>query len=596
MPPFLKVGGVLEFSTPGQLMRILQGELSAGRVSAVDRSGLQLRARIELKLTIEGYADTKTILGTVVHRSGDIVGLHVPCDSAQISELAMLAQHAAQELGLDHWEPQNESSDDSVVVTGGDSGAGDVPSSQHDVVHPSAHRPEADPEVGETNGTGLLVGTSFDAGSGAEARLGSSEGSEAQHESLNTQQKNAKAKSGLLSPIEVSEERLARVNSILEVIGHRSKGTLFGVFIGLCAGAEKGRFVLSSGIDRFWLQFGTKGSLDDFSGGADRLLAAGIVSREDVGNTGEGVAELVNVAMRKGAKGKDVLPVLEQSLSATLSLWSRREGVRYGFELGATEDGSGELRLPATRFLHAWLSEALKGIRVGELEMFFAQRMDEVPQLLKGGLFDPLLFAPDPRSQRFLEVALPKGETLRRLLRFSPLNKAATMRFLLALECLGLIGYGEDQGSVIEMGGVMSTLRALALRGREGYFEALGLHVTSHPSEYSSALEVIRQTYSADSANASGSPEAAELCSEIVNHAMDAYTVLTRRPKRVMYRAERYTQTELAGFSTLLREKMRIAILRGNDRRARLLQEMALELDPKGFRRAMLSDQEEDDE
>ena len=81
LPPMLMAGDVIQFRRPSHLGAFLGEELANNRLMAVDLIGAPLYKQVLFSVQIQGEPGNVThIPGSVVHRQGDVVGLHLQCN------------------------------------------------------------------------------------------------------------------------------------------------------------------------------------------------------------------------------------------------------------------------------------------------------------------------------------------------------------------------------------------------------------------------------------------------------------------------------------------------------------------------------------
>ena len=284
-----------------------------------------------------------------------------------------------------------------------------------------------------------------------------------------------------------------------------------------------------------------------------------------------------------------ILDCVLEVLIEELSRIAQEPGVRYVFETFSFAGRHTYFEIPTLVYTRRWLESLIRGARSQDLDALFQDKLEQYPILHDGVSERAKRLKLEQAERRLLDTVIPRGRSLRDLLTISPLNRRRTLRLLFVLEGLGFVCFQASPPEDIE---VVDPADALANRlksARDGHYEALGLHITAHPDEFDEALRAIRDGFGSRSKAAQHSSRTAELCRHIVATAEEAHRFLLDRNRRMEYRRERHTRTELIGYAQLLIDKLKIAILREEGRRATQLRDVAMELAPNLVRRELMS-------
>ena len=215
------------------------------------------------------------------------------------------------------------------------------------------------------------------------------------------------------------------------------------------------------------------------------------------------------------------------------------ETINYRFRRCATElMGEG---VPCTVYAPMLLLALLKSVQLDKLRAFYEENLEQfvVPRSAGSLRFKDFQF--ERRNLRFFEIIDAEEHSLRRLLQVSPLNRGATYRILRLGQILGLVEFSREKRQVVDYADEhFGYLETTLSKAEQGLFEALGVHMVTHPRTYGDALARIESQFAQDSVYAAHSEKHRRLCSQIVELAKQAKLQLSNKVQRVAYRKAKH--------------------------------------------------------
>lgn len=237
--------------------------------------------------------------------------------------------------------------------------------------------------------------------------------------------------------------------------------------------------------------------------------------------------------------------------------------------------------LPFTVYCCQILQNLLKGSRLDSFKSYYEARSTYFVNANDKAPIKASDFGLDRKPARFFDLVANEEHDLRMLLKVSPASNGETYRLLRMGELLELISFSSIRLTEVDLSqDHLTLLKQQFTRSQEGYFEAMGAHMVSHPKMYSTMLDDLKEKYSAQSEYGLHSFRHKELCAQIVRLAQEAFEYLSQRRLRVAYRKQRFDKAVLMQAADVLLEKADMNRLRGDQLRMRESLEMALELDP----------------
>jgi len=609
MPVVLLDGGVLQFRSTGHLAGKLTGEMAQQCLTAVDTVAITLFEPTAFHLRIMGYPTSFELTGRAVHRSSDIVGLQVDADAAVQSALhgflesarlhlgeaveteqtieegvGMMAQveaclGAAQADGIGI-SPEEEGADDAA-----DDGAESAESDFGGLLADAAPEPTIEQPMAVLSDDRIVPELD------AELMEGPLEMSDGPQEST----------------IEMLQGRMVPIRTVRDCLGDGHGTNLFGLLLELQRNCRSGRLTIVTPVSDWSVDLDARGCVTDFEGNLTQALVEdGSLSARNAAlmppKLGV-VAQARTLVDRPESFGVSYEPkflrrLMAEKLVKALGAQATLKDARFFFDGNAQVQSDHRVRIPFLTYAPIWIAKWTSKLRLHDLEAIFEKDMNKVPVLARDERWHAEMLALDRQEKRFVQRSLSKESALRRLLTFSPLNRGRTLRMLLSLVAMDMVAFERrlDKGSEVD---VVALLKSRLEHASEGDFDALDCHVTAHEDELRESFEKIEQDFGPQGEAALHSPEAAELCRQILHLATVAWRKLEHRTQRLAYRKTHFSQTELAGFSTLMLDKMKLAQLRGHAKRTRQLREIAFELHAETYReslRELAAEAEEEDD
>ncbi len=588
LPPMLMAGEVIQFRRPSHLGAFLKEELANNRLMAVDLVGAPLYKQMLFSVQIQGEPGNVThIPGSVVHRQGDVVGLHLQCNEVILETVERFLKAAgwtpprparpAQSIPEESAPPITLGPVESAPVDDDDY---DDDDDDEDWMDQSVQLTALDPDY-----QGLLIGGLLDEEAEAEPELPEEE-EEVVVASMNEMGFESDPDPDRL-PVE--QGALQAVGSPQDLVRGRGGLTLFTLLLSIQRNCRPGRLTLLLPSGPWGAYLDHRGCVCEFDGdlGA-RLVEDGLMPADWGGRISRinGVIAQARAARDPNVPGEPIPLRMLRALARDvlvdlLQEHANHSGLRFVFDPNEQGTSIRELRIPFLGYARNWLSMTLSRMRSDDLDGLFADLFDTFPTMGEDPRWQPSMLQLDRQEAKFAEVALPKGLSLRRLLTISPVSRNRTLRLLALLDALDMVSYSDVPTTDDDAFDIPAVVGARRLRGQSDHFAALSVHMTAHESELDDALARVRERFGPGSVMAKHSSDCRTQCATIVKTAAEAHVLLKDRRQRIEYRRERYTATELTGFAALLVDKMHLARFRRQERMAMRLYEVAKELDPR---------------
>jgi hypothetical protein len=569
MPPVLELGGVLRFNGLSHFAAVYARELCSGRMTAIDTAHPQLFSKDDYMVVISGITTRYPFVGQCVYRQGDVVGLQLELTEAirsQIEQLIRSTVHGADasdavppSLIPDHSVPANATRESHGLESGGR---------------------QTDPGY-----VGLLLDTNHLIQGKPQASDGRSD------QRLPTQPPKTRAVTSKPSAPN-QQGPLRDMEEVGDLFRENGVPTLFKVCRDLHRACTAGRLTVLTGEGYHSFDFDAHGCVVDFTSDFAQWLGQnGLLSQDEIRRLPRAVTvretfTYLSSNMQKFPQLslKSINQSLLEGLVHSVALLGKMKGARYVFE-PLSEVGSRTIfNVPFVVYGAALLSDLVHNTRAKIFEDLFDARSELYPTIEKHGAWGPDLLKLDLQEQRFTDKFIPKGQTLRALLVSSPMSRRKTFHLLVVLTAFDMLKFCKMPPADAEELDIVGRLQTRHARCDEGHFQTLGIHVTAHPSEIHTAFDEIKSRYSPTSDLSQHSAEAKALCVGLIARAEASRHFLSDQGRRIQYRSEMYTQTELFGFAQLLIDKLKLAMLRENTKKTRRLHEVAMELAPRMVR------------
>ncbi len=628
MPPMLEIGDVVRFHDAGQLSVHLDGELRSHALTVIDISGIRLYEDRSFELRVNGAAQTVKIVGRAVHRQADVVGLQLDVTAALLDRLEALVDEAGgrpEPVAAPEPEPEPAPAPEARPAAIPDRPVSDdswdvAPWESDDLLAPPDPEPPPAPpapaapmrqatpaprapanESAEMGGLLLDPSPSPHPARGARptpapraaptplprgATPPPTSPARAQRVPL---QESLPPQVGVAERLPVSQGVLRPIREPFDIVRAVGLPSLFALLLELQRACRAGRLtvLLPRGPRGFSLD--RRGCICDFEGDlADALRDDDLLDRHTADALGRipGAMTQAEALLSGGAPGVTPPPLaavrstLRRVLVDTLTEIASLSDVRYFFDPNERVRSVRELRLPFLDYAQEWLERSVRRLHSDDFERQYAQKKDHFPILVQNPKWNPGLLPLERAETRFVEDSLPKGKSLRDLLTFSPMSRTLTYRLICELQALDMLRFqAEPPDFAEELDAEGAVVRRLKM-ARESHFAALGVHVTTHHSEYDAALEKVKSRYAAGGTLARHSDRAARGCRQIIELAGEARDYLSDKRRRVTYRHTLHTHTELTGMAVLLAGKVQLSYFRGDETAAAQFLEVARELDP----------------
>ncbi len=369
--------------------------------------------------------------------------------------------------------------------------------------------------------------------------------------------------------------------------------TLFRMLLGFQTACRSGQFTVVAGGEHWSAYLDEQGRIADFDLDlVGCLIAAGLLN--ETARSSARQSERLSAALARshsaGARFEIpeatlLRPVVLSELVRRLKSLMGQQGMTYFFDPTVQVFDVG-LSVPISVYARRLLDDIAAGMSISEIEPLYKTRLDFAPCLDDADDWSVAALSLSTQEARLVERALPKRQSLRDLLTFSPLSKVQTYRFLFTLEGLRLLRFSRGVEDLEGEDEIVQRLEKRLRQAEQGHFEALGLHVTAHHASLREALEGIIEEYGSERLGGV-SPRAEAVGRELIKRARAAVGFLSDQTRRTDYRRSLHTDTELAGFAQLLVDKMKLARLRGERGEAQRFQQVALELCPRVVRDAL---------
>lgn len=582
-PPLL-LGNTLQFQSVAQLEWFARREIAGQRLTIVG-SQLNLFVEFEMTVTVAGQ-NIGTIIAMPVHQQSDVYGL-------QLLQVTLNPHHVPPEM----LKPPSVAStplkpvdtEDTIAPIGGEnastedcaepvkpSGTTERKQSQLVVDKTDATPTHSQPSNHSQNsGRSTIDEGDYDGEFGGlllDRYQDDAERFEVQAPWTDAPQSEAPV------PVETSTEQ-AKASSVSSVAEARSSdGTfrratmltsldeslLIGMLIRTQTRCEVGELTLQSS-DSLWTLY------------TDRL---GRLCFDD-----DTLVRIERQIPRKRASGKAQKKAqvarIREALVHLLSVLSDQEFLHYRF-IPRGSSKAAVHQVPFTVYVCDVMLNLLKQHRLEEFKNHYQSRIDHYVEAASEIPIKATDYALERRATRFFEIVMEEEHSLRMLFKVSPVSQGETYRLVRLGELLNLLSFSREKLTEVDLSAEhLEYLQQQFSRAQEGYFEALNIHMVTHPRKYERALDDIKETFSKSSEYALHTYRHRELCAQIVRLAEEAFRYLSDKSRRITYRNENFDRTVLRQSADVLLEKADMNRLRGHDRRMRQALEMAFELDPQ---------------
>lgn len=238
--------------------------------------------------------------------------------------------------------------------------------------------------------------------------------------------------------------------------------------------------------------------------------------------------------------------------------------------------------LPVPTLLYKALVQHLGRMPAEEVATRLRPRLDQYVRIPEdaGALLREMKFGKN--EAKTLEVLTSAHWRLREFFSVSPLSRAKTTAFILALDDLGLLGFEQQE----DTGQILDRARAQIKRKRlqtntASHFDVLEVHWICLPREIESAYKRLQQEYSPEAYPKDLPVELRSDLELIRERLTEAYQALKEDRPRRKYRAELIEEDIIVQSAELLGKKGEMAIMRGDRRDAAACFGKALELVPR---------------
>ena len=575
MPPILEVGGVLRFGGMSHFAATYERELRSGRLTAIDTARPTLFATDDYILIITGETTAFSVVGQCVYRQGDVVGLELQIADAVQSQV----EHALSRFGESEAKPQVQDSEDRVEDPMPSTNS--VPTSGR---HPA---PTSRSDESDSGYAGLLL---------EPGQAGQSRGQSLDPpETIEAKPKMPQEMGSLDGEPPAAKRRqgpLRQAVGVADFLRQTGPPSLFRLLRELHRACTVGRLTVLTGEDFHSFELDARGCIHDFTADfGDWLKGQGLLKEDaarrlpravTVGETFTYLAE--NLQAFPELSVKILNRALLSQIVNTVRALNAIKGSRYVFEPLPRRPSKTLLNVPFVVYGAALMVDIVHETRAKALEAVFESKAEAYPRILQHEVWMPNLLKLDPQEVRFTEKFIPKGQTLRALIAMSPMSRRKTFNLLVVLVAFDMLEFTDTPPETAEGDDVFGRVQARLARCEEGHFQTLGIHITAHPMEIDAAFHEIKTHYSPTSEISRHSAATKTLCARLVERAEMSMLFLSNRENRIQYRSEIHTRTELVGFAQLLIDKLKIAILRENNKKIKRLHEVAMELAPRMVR------------
>lgn len=238
--------------------------------------------------------------------------------------------------------------------------------------------------------------------------------------------------------------------------------------------------------------------------------------------------------------------------------------------------------LPVPTLLYKALVQHLGRMPAEEVATRLKPRLDQYISITDdaGALLREMKFGKN--EAKTLEVLTSSHWRMREFFSVSPLSRAKTTAFILALDDLGLLGFEdkEDNEQILER--ARSQIKRKRLQtNTASHFDVLEVHWICLPREIESAYKRLQQEYSPENFPPGLSVELLSDLDLIRERLTTSYQALKEDRPRRKYRAELIEEDIIVQSAELLGKKGEMAIMRGDRRDAAACFGKALELVPR---------------
>ena len=245
--------------------------------------------------------------------------------------------------------------------------------------------------------------------------------------------------------------------------------------------------------------------------------------------------------------------------------------------------------IPFGSLIIPWMEVALRNLPGEEVDSFLEPMWFHYPYISEDSPWPLQTLDVDQRTLRFLEKALTGRDPLIHVRKTSPLGTNRTKRMFCAMMSIGLMSMSEKPTALSNEETPEAKLQSdLDRRRKATYFDQLGVHWSTHPNHFKTAVDAIKKEFGANSKWDRFYPETREICQQLIRIADDAATYLKSKSKRVEHRIEIVSTFQLQVSAFHFFQQAEIAILREAYKEARELLEMAVEMDGKKEYMALL--------
>lgn len=269
------------------------------------------------------------------------------------------------------------------------------------------------------------------------------------------------------------------------------------------------------------------------------------------------------------------------------------------YEWGPWSEPPGEADLVVTKGLSVierYLRAQFDTLAFGELESLLGPSLGKAIRPLDiDALATGLRLS--PRELRFVELQLDGTRSIHDAVMGSPLGRLGSLRLVAVGLALGLLEVDGGSAGVQVAADAYRESKAPRKSPREAleqrlgqrlqeikaasYFEALGVHWSSHHREYRAAWEQARKEFDLEKPPLADAPEGVrKLAKEIIKELDLARDTLESKEKRIAYRKALFDKTERQYAAEMLLKQGEVALMRGDRMSAIAALETAAELSP----------------
>lgn len=573
-PPLL-LGDCLQFQSEKQLEWFARHELREQRLTIIG-SELTLFLQLEIVVQLSGRKIGR-LTAMPVHQEADVYGLHItdleiPAENLDPKFLAQESPIAAPADAMDSEPPTEVVSESTETVSDG------TPNEARSLAPSSEVRPFTDKQVlskdsnvgnedQESDGGefgGLLLDRYEDDTERFDVEASWTEPEKVPIRAPKSEPLEPEAPGEAHSATAIQQTRDGTLRRVT-LLGALDDNVLMGMLMRLQTRCEVGELTLHS-ADSIWTLYTDRTGRLAFDEQTLEQIERGM-PRTRVGGV--------------GSKKKTPAVRVKEALINLLTELSENDFLHYRYVPRATSNDARH-KVPFTVYICDVLLNLLKHHRLEEFKGQYEARMEHFVESSVDTAIQAKDYAMGRRAIRFFEIVSQDEHALRMLFKVSPVSQGETYRLLRMGELLNLLSFSRERLTKIDLSEEhLSFLQHQFSRSQDGYFEAIGVHMVTHPKMFQAALDGISAKFSKDSAYAQHSYRHRELCAQIVRLAHEAYKVLIDKKRRINYRKTAFDSSTLTQAADVLLEKADMNRLRGHDRSMKESLEMAFELDAR---------------